>query len=552
MAGPSPQFLADMWAPFAAGEQLAGVGRPSAAPVLSGAPLPPIAPAPNATGYPSLVDVPAAPPPAPPQAPAPPPQAATPLPQEAPPNTAPIGAPPPPAPETPPEVEFRPVQSGGMPARELPTRGPRQNAYLEASFQPGLEAADRIDARSTDMAQREAAFFDHQAEEEMKRGEAMQRVAARRQQEMQQRIADYDNTIQAIGNSKIDGNRLWANASTPDKIGTIALAFIGGMTGGADGMLSRMIQKRFEDDVELQKFDYEKGLNIARGQQTAYSMAMDKYGSEDAAYHAAMSSAQLAAAAKINSLSAQWKGVDAQNQADMLRAQLMQGAARSAAEGYKYLQPTAGGTRYEAYIRGQRRPGTVDEKKAGELFDKYGTEHAQGIDNTLVKAGVESTLEEQKAGHALRKELAKDRPALEVRLPNGETVVAPDKEEAGKLRDLSVSVSRVQRLVADAKAIRSDPTFRISPEGRSKLGQIQKDLVTQFAVQNKLGALSNADMDLAVGGTADLFQIGNGVEARLDRLASEALRGRVERVATYPGAPPKSSGQMPGSFQVAK
>ena len=80
----------------------------------------------------------------------------------------------------------------------------------------------------------------------------------------------------------------------------------------------------------------------------------------------------------------------------------------------------------------------------------------------------------------------------------------------------------------------------------------QKDLVTQFAVQNKLGALSNADMDLAVGGTADLFQFGNGVEARLSRLSEESMRSRIDRVATYPGAPPKSAGVMPGSFTAGK
>jgi hypothetical protein len=446
-----------------------------------------------------------------------------------------------------PDVRFSPVTTPGAPAREVETRGPTQNALLQASYGPGMEAADNIQLRSAMAAQHEADQYDLQAEHFAKQQEAMERVQQRRQWEMQQLRADYDGTIQKLGEAKLDHGRAWANMSTMDKIGATILVMLGSAAGGAQhGM--KILDDRIKEDVEAQKFDYQKGLDVAKAQQTAYGMAIEQYGSEDAAYHAAMASGQLAAAAKVNSLQAQWKGTDAANQADMLRASLMSGAARSAAEGYKYLQPTGGSTKYRMEIRGQQVPGLVSEERAQGYSVEHGVKPAERVDETLVKGGVEASLQERK----LRAEAAKEGKKFQVKLPNGETVDAPSAEEATQLRELSVSTSKTQRLVAEAKKIRGDTTFRASPEGRNKLKQIQAELVTQFGVQNKLGALSSADMELAVAGTADLFQWGNGVEARLDRLSQESMQKRVDRVATYPGAPPKSSGQMPGSFKAAK
>lgn len=540
MAGPSPAYLQALNAGLGMGDP--GALPPSVyqPPPPPPPPVPPPMPSPPPVDM-GEIDMPPAPPP-PPPAPA---AAAQPV-------AAPPQAPPPPASGFPdpgrPEVEFAPAgRVGAMPAREVATRGPKQENLLQASFLPGMEAADRIEQRSTVAAQNEAHQYELEAGHHLKQQAAMQQVAARRAQELQMLRADYDTTIQNLGKMKVDDNRLWANMSTPDKIGATILVMIGSAFKGADYGV-KMLEDRIKADVEQQQFDYHKGLDVAKAQQTAYGLAIEQYGSEDAAYHAAMASAQMAAANKTAALAANWKGTNAANEADMLRGTLMANALKSQAEGYKFLQPTMGTAKYQMRVRGQDIPGLVDEKQAQTIALEHGVKPAEKVDQTLVEGGIQATLQERKLGA----EKTKDQGEFQVKLPNGEVVTAPGKEEAGKLRDLTVSVSKTQRLVEQAKAIREDPTFRASPEGRAKLGQIQKELITQFGVQNKLGALAATDLDLAIGGTADLFQFGNGVEARLTRLSEEAMRNRIDRVATYPGAPPKSSGVMPGSFQAGK
>lgn len=450
-----------------------------------------------------------------------------------------------------PDVRFSPVSTPGSPAREVETRGPMQKGLLQASYAPGMDAADSIQLRSAMATQHEADQYDLQAEHYAKQQEAMERVQQRRQWELQELRSNYDNTIQKLGETQIDSGRAWANMSTMDKVGALILTAFGGAAGGMEhGM--KYVNDRIKEDVEAQKFDYQKGLDLAKAQQTAYGMAMEQYGSEDAAYHAAMASGQMAAAAKVNSLQANWKGTEAANQADMMRSTLMSGAAKSASEGYKYLQPTGGSTGYRMSFRGQTAPGIFTEKAAQDKFLEHGTKPAEGIDMKLVEGGIASTHIAQKARADAAKEKTKDLTALQVKLPNGEIVDAPDKEEAGKLRELSVSVSKVRRLADQAAKIRSDPTWRLDPTKRHLLDQLQKAFITQYGVQNKLGALAVEDLKLAIGGTADLFEVGPGVEARLMHYSDEAIQGQVDRVATYANAPPKSSGKLPENIQWDK
>lgn len=449
------------------------------------------------------------------------------------------------------DVEFKPVKVGAQPAREVPVRGPQQNALLERSFEYPIVAAGDIAQRSTEQAAREQAMYEEQAERYQEQQAAMMRVQARREQELQHLRDNYSQTIDQLSTMKVDNNRVWNNASTMDKIGATLLVMLGafGGTGGdqSKNLPLQAVMGRIKDDVENQKRAYDLGLNLAKGQQTAYAMAMDQYGSEDAAYHAAMAAGQQAVAAKISGMGAQWKGTEAQNKAQAIQGEILSAADKNRADGLKYLQPTAGANKYQMTIRGQRLPGFVDEKRAQDVALEHGVKPAERTDEELVKGGIAQSTEAMK----LRAAAAKDQKKHEVKLPNGEVVSAPSGEEADKLRELTVSGEKTRRLVEQAKKIREDSTFRVSPQGGAKLKQIQAELVTQFGVQNKLGALSSADMDLAVEGTADLFRWGNGVEARLDRLSQEAIRGRIDRVATYPGAPPKSSGVMPSGFQPA-
>jgi hypothetical protein len=545
---PSLQELGGMPAPAAGPPAVINLGAPPQAPppMLPGAPAPaPAATPPETFGPPRPHPGVDAPPPEPPTA-GPPNQPTGPGPWagDLVPHTPPPKAESPPMPA---DVQFRGVGGGVIPAHEAPTRGPTQNALLLGSFQEPLHATDQMQLRSAIQAQHEADVYEIEADKALKREEAAQQVAMKRQAELDRTAQDYEAQIQQLGRMHLDDNRWWANKTTGEKIGSLALVILGSVSSlgpGGQNLAYEAMKKEIDNDLDTQKFDYMTQMRRAEGAKNAFGMAMERYQSEDAAMAAARAGALDFAAMKAAQLSAQWKGTDSANAADELRAKLLAERDRTAAAGLQFIPAKGVGGGYKMLIRGQEVPGIVSEAKAQEYAVKYGVEPGQRADEKWLEGGIQLGVETGKA-HAQAQ--AKSREHA-VQLPNGETVYAPSDKEAETLRELSTSASEVGRMVREAKTIRDDATFRVSIEGRNKLAQIQKELVTHFGVQHKLGALSDKDYETALAGTADLFQFGNGVEARLDRYNQGAVHKVTDRVKTYPGAPPKSSGQMPGSF----
>jgi hypothetical protein len=391
MAGPSPAFLAQLNAglapdPFAAGAAAAGIAPPGAPPPTPPVPGDAMLYGASSTGAPPirLPGVPA-PPPEATGAEAPPPPGA--------PANVPAGLPASPPnspslPANPGDVEFAPVTSGGQPAREVPVRGPRQNAFLERSFEGPMDAAESVGRRSSEQADQERSMYERQAEQYEEQQAAMMRVQARREQELRQLRQNYMQTIDSLSTMSIDNGRLWNNSTTMDKIGATLLITLGAALGGSNSATIKAVQKRVEDDVENQKRAYEMGLNLAKGQQSAFAMAMDQFGSEDAAYHAAMASGQQAVASKIAGMGAQWKGTEAKNKADSLMGEIMHAADQSRANGLKYLQPTPGANKYQMTIRGQRVPGLVSEDRAQGYAVEHGVKPAEKIDEKAFEGGI--------------------------------------------------------------------------------------------------------------------------------------------------------------------
>jgi len=297
----------------------------------------------------------------------------------------------------PPVVQYRPV-IGGTPARELHTRGPQQDAHLMASFDPLADAATHADFRNQVMADREELVYEAQAEEALKRQEAAERVAVRRTQELQTLEQDYKSQVSRLGKMHLDDNRWWAKKSTGDKIGTLALVFLGSIAalgGNGQNMAYEAVKKEIDDDLEAQKFDYRAGLEQAKGAQTSFAMAMDRYGQEDAANAVARAAALDFAAAKVGQLAAQWKGAESANNADVLRAQLIAEKERTIAAGFKFI-PAAIGRKYQMSARGQMIPGLVPEAMAQKIAIERGVAPAERIDEERFKGGVQLAVESAK------------------------------------------------------------------------------------------------------------------------------------------------------------
>lgn len=391
MAEPSPEWLKQMAASFNAAEQPPIIELDEPPPVHTGpAPASPSASLFDKYGNmpPPGIAAPDGPPPPAPASPAPPP--AGPPPPGAPPAPGPPG---PPAPFRSPEpdVQSQMVGRGGVvPAHESQTRGPIQNALLEQSFQPPVQAADNSSMRAQMAAQHESEVYEQQADQALRQQEAMQAVAQKRALEMDNLRADYMNTVQSLGAAKVDSNRLWANSSTMDRIGAIALTLLG------NGEARAAIQKKITDDVDLQKWDYDQKKDLANAQHTAFGMAMQQYGSEDAAQQAAIAAGQLATAAKMRSLASQWKGTETANQLEMAAAGWQHDAGTSAAAGWRFVPPAAVGPQYRMAVNGFELPAPVSGAEANKITLEHGAKAVGEANQTRLKGGIDSVLQSQK------------------------------------------------------------------------------------------------------------------------------------------------------------
>jgi hypothetical protein len=452
--------------------------------------------------------------------------------------------------QAPADVQFLAAGGGVRPAGEADIRGPRQNQHLMQSFEAPLAVADQMGLRSAMAAQREADEYAIQADQAMQREEAAQKVALQRQAQMERLSMDYEDSVQQLGQMKLDDNRWWANKSTPDKIGTAILAFVGGLAvfdpkGDGRNLAYEAIMREADRDIEAQKFDYMVKGEQAKGAHNAFAMAMDRYRNEDAAMGVARAAAIDYSLARLGKVQAEWKGVESQNAADELRAKLLSERERTIAAGIQFVPAKAVGGGYRMVVRGQVIPGIVSEKDAQRIALEHGVKPAEETDKILTQGGVNVAIEDQKANHAA----AKGQKELSVRLPNGEIVVAPTAPEHKELTDLSASVQETRRLVARAKELREEG-FRTNPGNLGELRSIQQQLRVQAGVQGKLGALAAEDLKIVdgeIGQLSDPLTVSSAPDRALQAWLEKSNAMIKQRVGTYATASPTARGDLSGA-----
>jgi hypothetical protein len=430
------------------------------------------------------------------------------------------------------------VQAGGAgmsKAMERELRGPTllgaqgtRNAASEATI-------GRVGDRNEAMAAQEYGVALDQERQARAREAATAQSQAEQAEEMQQRQADFDSTVQQLGKmGQIDQSRWWASRSTGQKIAGIVELMVSGFTGAQS-----MVMKSIDNDIKAQEFAYYATRDTANAKQTAFSMAMQKYQNADAARAVARAAAIDVTQAQLAQVGAKWKGTDAANKADMAMAALQDEKMMQIANGIQFVPSQYVGRRFM-----DPRTGLIyseaEAKAMSAKVDERDFENRKQVADTggkLMVADVNNQAEMLKAGQQAQ--------GQQVALPNGDTVRAPSTEEASKLRGLAASVNTTRRLVNEAIQIRSDPTFRADRSARARLEQIQAHLTVQFKNQAELGALSKDDYTLSKEGTANLFDLGSSVESRLRHVQSISEGAVTDRVKTYADAPATAKGELP-------
>lgn len=566
--GPINPYLADVWSAFAPGAQLAGYGPPSATPVVSGTPLAPVAPPPNATGFPALADVPPAPPPPAPAGPPPAPPPAPPAPPPAAPFVGPVNpsAPPisvgvdpgpqgPPAPASPaapqpgPDphaFDLVPKMGGGSPAHEVDLRGPtlrnaqdvRQDTYAST-----IGAVGERNARAADNEYQMAVSQERAAR---LREAAYQQSLAEQDEELQARQDDFDQTARQLSRlGQIDHGRFWASRSTGQKIAGALEVMLSGFTGGQS-----MIQKRIDDDIKAQEFAYMAGRDAVNAKQSAFSAAMQKYQNANAARLAARVASQDVVAAQLGQIAALNKGNETGNRALEALAQLSNDRMLMTQQAIK-LMPAQSGGRYW-------------QDKWGLIYNET---EAKALRAKQVEYAQQERIEGGKVGGQLL--LQRDKAALD-----GEQNGGLGKENAQKLA-LEETKGRIERdallnaigygqdnVKAIVKGGVTDDAIALAPAWAPGATKAREMVSTRESYNNTARLAVAAAYKLSTDATepknralleeyAGPYVIGPGDNEASALHKMKLLRGLVERGAASKGvtSPNAKPAAMPGSFE---
>jgi hypothetical protein len=427
---------------------------------------------------------------------------------------------------------------GVIPAHEVDLRGPSlRNA--QGNVNAATEGAiEQVTQGHGQMAGREYALALEMERGARERQAAAEQAMAEQEEEMLQKQHDFAQSAKALGQFafKPDGG-FHASQTTGQKIAGVFNLALNGFMAGVGRPVPDLVLRGVEQSIRAQENAYNALKDTAHAQQNAFTQAMQKFGNANAARHMVRAAALEGLQAEAAQVMALNKGTDAGNRAAMAYADLETQKMQQIAQGIRWLPQQATGRRFVDQNTGLVYTEQEAKQLAGKWYEQAAAREMKGLDvagNLMVEG--------EKAG--LKR--ATDARQHEVRLPNGEIVQAPNDKEADNLRGLSESLAKTQRMVEEAKEIRAGWSFRAPmTKERERLKQIQADLVSEYSVQHKFGALSEGDRQHAEQGTADLFGTGSAVEARLDRLNATALTNLQSRVKTIPGTSAGAQGSIP-------
>lgn len=513
--------------------QLGIVPSPPPATMSLGAP-PPMAPPPMAPPPPPPVGVQAPPPP-------PPPPAAAPVQQ--------------PQPEAPPEPQVTPfnermampqlVSRGGVrPAHEARTAPQSVLAAYDKAMESEQAAGESIASRNILGAEARADVYRDEAEEAQQRAAAVEAASAKRSEELEARKKDFDETSAELAKFKIDPNRRWNEMSGGEKALNVFSILVGAVADGATGRENRALaqfEKQMERDISAQKFAYETGMNRLDQQRNAYALALQKYGSEDAAANVARMSYLDAAKLKVEQAMETAQSDQAKNKLDAMYADLEGKRADLLAKTTTVVQAKAA----EPMVRDPETGAVVPLSKYNERMWQRGEKQF----GSRLDATKEVTVQGAKEGTSRQKDID----ARVFVAPDGRQVLARTSEEAQGMSEAAASVRRTQGLVQRALELRDERMGTINPmrqmEINEQLGSIQSELTTEFAVQKKLGALSGSDLDLSRGATGNVKSLRPGSDKAMKEYLSSAYKSFNARMKSLPGAPKDSAGAAPEDVQ---
>ncbi len=301
------------------------------------------------------------------------------------------------------------ISGGTSKAHEVDLLGPQQKAAIALANATAEKAIGSIAARTIEAASIEKGMLIAQEKAARAREDAAAASQAEREEEMQARAADFDASVKAMGKMSVNPDRFWQTRSTGQTIGHLISMTLGGFLQGARGGSNPgadQVNALIERDIKAQEFAYGVAKDKAEASRTGFGMAMQKYGSVDAARNMTRAAALDGVAAQLEQQKSVWKGTDAANKADGMIEALGQRRAEQVVNGLKYVQAQQGAqmfkvdwspvpvTRAELMAHGAKaeehgyKLGEQDNKAEGDYKTEVGKallNHDKGKDDKIAE-----------------------------------------------------------------------------------------------------------------------------------------------------------------------
>jgi hypothetical protein len=287
--------------------------------------------------------------------------------------------------------------SGVIPAHEVDMRGPSLRGAQGWYNQSVAGTIGAVADNSMDAADREYDLALDQERQAKVREAAAVQAQAEREDELEQARHDFTQSSKALGQFafKPDGG-FWESRTTGQKIaGMFSFALNGFMAGGGRPVPD-LIGQGIDRSIRAQEQTYNALKDTANAKQNAFSMAVQKYGSPDAARHMVHAAALEGLQAQAAQMAAMNRGTEVGNRANMAFADLEQQKMNQIAQGVRFIQPQSTGRRWvdprTGLIYSEAEAKAMHKEMRGEEFkrEEIGLNTAGDVIKEGVKAGATS------------------------------------------------------------------------------------------------------------------------------------------------------------------
>jgi hypothetical protein len=330
-------------------------------------------------------------------------------------------------------------------------------------------------------AKEESAFLDRTAKDDQARTKSNEANEAWRQIELQKRMDDLDKRADDLGRLKVDPNRFWANRDSGDKVLAGIGLFLGSFGSGGNRAVG-VITDAINRDIAAQKANIDNQKDAFTAKSGLYKDMLatykDKRAAEEATRLAYLGNAEI----RIKEMAARYSGPEAKAKGLQLLGEIQQKKAEVRLNFMKTIAPML-----QAPPGPDTNPETLTDDQRKRFVPGYG--------------------------------------------------LALTEKDAGELKSVVSDTQAAKGSVRELLTLANLPGKSISPEARTKAGQISRMLQAQLRVPILgPGTVNESEREILESIAADptrIFSIDNNTKTALNTLQQTLDKNLATKLTSF-------------------